>query len=460
MPNGFAFFPPPLHATAGLLLLLAGVIPTQAKIPTDKISDLANGYVQSGTVPGIIVGIWGPAGDFTLIRHGTADIATGAPMARANTQRIGSITKSFTVTRLLQLADEGKLSLDDPIDKYVPGLRNGDATLRELANMTSGIFNYTEDQPFIIDFVFHPTKTWTDRQIVAVANRHKPYFKPGDGWHYSNTNTVLLGMVIERVTGNPLRTEITRHLIRPLGLDHTSYPTGVFLPSPFTHGYATLDADVGRVDLTESSPSGSSGAGAMISTLDDIHIWGRSLARGSLISRSAQLERLRMVDSASGVGPFYDRYGLALGRIDGWIGHTADILGYQSLVMHNLVADETVVIFVNASNPDHIPTELFQKMTPLLASAIPSRSTTLRVAGRRHRSTSASVVTLRGRAGSAAGILGVQVASGSRSWRLASGRESWSAKVRLHPGRNAISLRAADRLGRRSKVVQITIDRR
>jgi CubicO group peptidase (beta-lactamase class C family) len=424
----------------------------------DAIGQLAESYVRSGEVPGIIIGIWKPDG-LTLIKRGVSDLATGAPMELANSQRIGSITKSFTVTRVLQLADEGRLSLDDPISKYVSGLRNGDATLRQLADMTSGIFNYTEDGPFVLDFAFHRTKRWTDRQLVAVANKHEPYFLPGRHWHYSNTNTVLLGMVVERVTGNPLRVELTRHIFRPLGLAHTLYPAGIFLPQPFSHGYATLDTDQGRIDVSEVSPTGFSGAGAIISTLGDTRLWGRSLARGSLLSRRSQLARLQMIDSSRGVGPYYDRYGLALGRINGWLGHTGDLFGYQSLVMHNLVADETVVIFVNASNPDHVPTDLFRAITPLLSRAVPARAPALRITGKRQRATSAGAITFRGRAESEASILLVEYSLNGTPVRLARGTRIWRAQVPLQPGRNIITFRSVDALGRKSKPSKIAVTR-
>jgi D-alanyl-D-alanine carboxypeptidase len=223
-----------------------------------------------------------------------SDVETVEPMKADNAQRIGSVTKSFTVTRILQLAAEGRLDLDDPVRRYVPNVRGGAATLRELANMTSGIFNYTEDLPFILRLVLRPTDPTTDRQIVNVANGHAPYFQPGTGWHYSNTNTVILGVVVEKVTGNRIGPEIVRNVVRPLGLARTIFPTGITLRPPFSHGYATFDTDVGRVDVTKSSPSGSSAAGAMVSTLEDLFQWGRSLARGSLVTREMQRERLRM----------------------------------------------------------------------------------------------------------------------------------------------------------------------
>jgi len=443
----------------GLLAAAALVRLGTAAGAEDEIGKIADRYVDSGEVPGVIIGVWKAGSAPVVIKRGVSDIPAGSPMNAANSQRIGSITKSFTVTRILQLADEGRISLNDPIDKYVPGLRNGDATLRQLADMTSGIFNYTEDHPFVLDFAFHRTKRWTDEQLVAVANAHAPYFAPGRRWHYSNTNTILLGMVVERVTGNPLRTEIARHLIRPLGLSHTLYPTGIFLPKPFSHGYAVLDTDQGRIDVTEVSPTGFSGAGAMISTLGDLRVWGRSLDRGSLVSRQAEFERLKMVYSAKGVGPYYDRYGLGMGRIDGWLGHTGDLFGYQSLVMHNLAADATVVIFVNASNPDHVPTDIFREMTSLLPSAIPSQRVAMKIVGKRHRSTGAATIRIRGRAASEAGILLVQGSNGTGPFRLAGGTKSWRFDARLQPGRNVIRLRAVDLLGRRSRVSKIVVDR-
>ncbi len=226
---------------------------------------------------------------------------TGAGMSGANAQRIGSVTKSFTITRFLQLADAGKLSLDDRIDLYVKWLRNGEATLRELANMVSGIFDSTQDRGFLLEYVADLTRRWTDREIVGFANANEPYIRPGREWNYSNT--ILLGMVVERVTWNRLGPEIMRILVEPLRMRRTSYPKGVFLPAPFSHGYVTLDDEVGEMDVTVQSPTALSGAGAMVPTSGDLLAWGRALARGSLVSRESPWARLRMVE-ADGRGPF------------------------------------------------------------------------------------------------------------------------------------------------------------
>lgn len=440
-------------------ILVVAHVASAANPAQERASELADRLVATGKVPGIMVGRWTRTGEGSFVlTHGVSDLASGRPMSADNSQRIGSVTKSFTVTRILQLTDEGRLSLDDPIGRYVKGLRNGNATLRELANMTSGIFNYSEDHPFVVEFVSDLTRRWTDRQLVDVANAHRPYFPPGRRWYYSNTNTVLLGMVIEQVSGNSLRRELTKHLLAPLGMRRTLYPNGVDLPVPFSRGYLTLDPQDDPLDVTRLSPTSLSGAGALVSTMSDLRVWGRALATGSLISPEAQRERLRMVNSAAGEGPFYNRYGLALGRINGWLGHTGDVPGFQTLVMHNLVADETVAIMVNGSGGSgHIPTEVFQQITASLPSAIPRGRPAQRVSGSRNRVTSASRLRVLGRARSEAGILLIQATPG-RMLRL-SRNGKWKIEVPLVPGRNVLRVRAVDRWGRVSKIERITIAR-
>lgn len=355
----------------------------------DQLDAIVSSYVasyqiQNGKVPGALVGVWGPDEDPMIFEKGFANLATNDPTSAADAYRVGSITKSFTVTRLLQLAADSSygLSLDDPISKYIstattPGLTqnlsNGNATLRQLANMTSGIFNYTEDPTFTTSLIEHPLQVRTDVEIVNAANNnHTPYFTPGEDWYYSNTNTVLLGMVVEKVTGNPLGQEIMMNIVEPLGMSaSTIYPTTPAMPNPYAHGYAIIDADVGQVDFTDITPTMLSGAGAMISTLDDLRIWGEALGTGALITEEMFTERLEMVLSNEH-GPFYDAYGLGMGTIDGWLGHTAETFGFESLVMYNPLTGQTVVILVNGSPGNHVPTEMFLQIKDALAVPEPS----------------------------------------------------------------------------------------
>lgn len=127
--------------------------------------------------------------------------------------RIGSITKTFTATVVLQLVDEHKLGLDDPVSTYLPAVPNGsNITVRQLLNMTSGLFNYTEDDGFNQMWDAQPGWVWADAELLAAAFAHPPYFPPGKGFHYSNTNYELLGMIAAKLGGAPLA-ELMKHRI-------------------------------------------------------------------------------------------------------------------------------------------------------------------------------------------------------------------------------------------------------
>lgn len=327
-------------------------------------------------LPGVMAGVWIPGQGSLVIEDGVSDIETQTGIERSQHYRIGSVTKSFTVTVVLQLAAEGLLQLDDPVGQYLPGLQNGDATLEELANMRSGIFNYTEDPDFVTEFVSDFLRAWTDQEIVDFADGNAPYFPPDQGWHYSNTNTVLLGMVVEKVTGRPLGDVIQERVLSPLGLKNTSYPTNVDLPSPFVHGYGFDPLE----DLSLANPTASSGSGAMISSLEDMKIWGEALGTGSLLdaqTQSARIASLRPIvfnpcDDQDPARPKvscpeYDRYGMGIGEIDGWIGHTGEYVGYTNLVMYEPDSGAVVVIMTNLFGiGSHLPTEIFKEFAAVL----------------------------------------------------------------------------------------------
>ena len=154
--------------------------------------------------------------------------------------RIGSITKTFTGTVILQLVDEGKLRLDDPIAKYQPEVPNGaNITIRQLLQMTSGLFNYTDDPAWNQALDANRQRVWSPQELVAIALAHPPYFAPGTDFHYSNTNTVLLGLIIEQITGNNVADEFARRIFTPLGMRETVMPppTMAAIPDPHPRGY-------------------------------------------------------------------------------------------------------------------------------------------------------------------------------------------------------------------------------
>ncbi|MBL8798858.1 MAG: beta-lactamase family protein, partial [Planctomycetia bacterium] len=195
--------------------------------------------MQRASVPGAIVGVWREGQPPYVRAFGVRDTASGAPMATNLAMRIGSNTKPFVVTGILLLADQGKLALDDSIDRHVKGVPGGDQiTLRHLAQMRSGLYNYAADTNQ--DLPKQSARQWQPQELLAVAFRQPPLFKPGSAFDYSNTNTVLLGLVIEQVTGQPLASFIEQRILKPVGLSHTVFPAGAEMPSPHAHGYFKL----------------------------------------------------------------------------------------------------------------------------------------------------------------------------------------------------------------------------
>ncbi|MGW7066041.1 serine hydrolase domain-containing protein [Streptomyces sp. NPDC054855] len=269
-------------------------------------------------------------------RHGTWDSAAGigdverqSPRGAHDHYRVGSITKTFVATVVLQLVAEEKLSLDDKVGRWLPGVVEGHGhdgdriTVRQLLNHTSGIFNVTadagfRDKVFTEKFLAHRYDTWTPEQQVAVAMRHEPDFDPGKGWHYSNTNYLLAGMIIKKVTGESYADEIQRRIIKPLKLRGTSVPpsTEHAMPEPSSRAYMKLsdapDApDATTHDVTELNPSLMGASGGMISDSADLNTFNTALLRGKLLPKKQLAEMKRTVPPQEGD----DKEGYGLGLV-------------------------------------------------------------------------------------------------------------------------------------------------
>ncbi|SHF01145.1 serine hydrolase domain-containing protein [Streptoalloteichus hindustanus] len=262
---------------------------------------------------------------------GVRDLASGR---RANPHghfRIGSITKTFVATVLLQLVDEGRLALDDPLDRHLPGeVPHGDViTVRQVLNHTSGLYDYAHERDLSVnrwrgDARF---RTHHPKNLLAVAAARELYFPPGTGWHYSNTNYVVAGLLVERLTGRPYGSEVERRILRPLRLHHTSVPgASPRVPEPHAHGYALVD---GRdVDATEMNVSLTWAAGEMISTTADLNRFFDALLGGRLTSPASLAAMRQTVETGTTF-----RYGLGLQQFDlpcgrSVFGHGGELLGY------------------------------------------------------------------------------------------------------------------------------------
>src|SRR5436309_15213044 len=190
-------------------------------------------------IPGAVVLLRTPQGEFT-VTHGTTLLGANSPPSADTHFRIASNTKTMTAAVIVLLAQEGKLSLDDPVSKYVSGVPDGDKiTIAELLNMRSGLYTYDDDPEFWAVLERDPTKVWSPAEVLAIAFTHPPYFPPGTDFHYSNTNYALLGLIAEKIDGKPLAQIMHDRLFGPLGLKDTTLPaiTSNTLPEPYSHGY-------------------------------------------------------------------------------------------------------------------------------------------------------------------------------------------------------------------------------
>jgi D-alanyl-D-alanine carboxypeptidase len=261
--------------------------------------------------------------------------------------RIGSETKTFTVTALLQLVDERRIGLDDPISRYVHGVPNGrHITLRHLAEMRSGLFPYSADADFAHDLLSDPTRSFTPQELLAYGYKHRNTAAPGKVFVYNNSNLVLLGLVIEKVTGHHIADVINRRVLRPAHLDQTLFPDGPNVrefPEPHAHGYTNQTLTGAVADSTDWNPSWAWSAGAMISTMHDLRSWAKTVATGELLSPETQKQRLKTLPTGfPGL-----TYGLGIFETGGWIGHNGSIPGYESVTVYLPALKATLVVLIN-----------------------------------------------------------------------------------------------------------------
>jgi D-alanyl-D-alanine carboxypeptidase len=311
-------------------------------------------YGGSQPVPGAVVGVWVPGrGEFAR-GFGYAHLATRSPMALDDRFRIGSNTKTFVATVLLQLVDERKLSLDDTIGQFNLGVHVPNEkriTLRQLAEMRSGIVD-----AYSIPAVQKQSDSWwthqTPKQWVAIAAKEPPLFAPGAKYNYSNTNWFLLGLVIEKVTHDTIQNEIHRRILAPMSLGHTSFPTTNWaMPTPYAHGYSLNGKGQWSDESAVLAPSVSWAAGAMISDMGDMKRWVKAYVTGTTNGAASQRARLTCLPTGEGNLSF----GLGIGCSAGWYGYTGGITGYNTGAYYMPAAGATVVVFVNSQREKPFP---------------------------------------------------------------------------------------------------------
>ncbi|SPT64522.1 serine hydrolase domain-containing protein [Actinomadura madurae] len=274
-----------------------------------------------------------------VITSGVSDIETNAPVDPGSHFRLGSLTKPFTATVVLQLVGEGLIDLDAPVERYLPGVVRGadndgrEITVRQLLQHRSGlpdVLKYMSP----LDVLKDPLRHWEARELVDIALPHPRNFRPGEKFGYSNTNYLLAGMIIEKVTGNTYGEEIRRRIIVPLELGNTYTPTDdPDLPRPHPEGYVRPESDL--VNISRLNPTVGGAAGGMISSASDINRFLAALLHGDLL-KPAQLHE--MLDALPTGRTSGSKYGLGLEWFPvkgsakckkGFWGHDGDMLGFS-----------------------------------------------------------------------------------------------------------------------------------
>lgn len=282
----------------------------------------------------------------TWARAGVADRDTGRPMPHNAHFRIGSNTKTFAAVITLQLVGEGRLSLDDTVDEWLPGVVSGNGndgrriTIRQLLQHTSGLFNYTAGLVVLSTeeaFLEHRYDSYEPEELVAIAMKHEPNFAPGSAWSYSNTNYILIGMVIEEITGRSWATEVRERITKPLGLTQTFSPGDrPTLPRPYAKGYQQFEPAGPLVDTTDWNTTAAYAAGDLVSTPADLTRFWQALLGGRLL-KPAQMKQMRRTVPATEFGDVLPGagYGLGIMRLplscgDVW-AHGGDVPGMSTV---------------------------------------------------------------------------------------------------------------------------------
>jgi D-alanyl-D-alanine carboxypeptidase len=299
-------------------------------------------------LPAALIGVWDPTGGSFVRSFGYADLQKRVPITSADHFRIGSNTKTFVISVLLQLVGEKKLSLDDPLSRFSLGVAipNGkNITVRELCDMRSGLFE-AYDTPQFAQLNWKVPKDFKPRLLVGWAVRQKPYFAPNAGYHYSNTNYLLLGLIIESVTHDTIGNQIHKRLLVPFGLTQTSFPLTEAMPSPWAHGYE-LDEQRNWKDVSNTVPVAFMwSAGAMISDMSDIRRWVKLYATGKASGAATYHDLINCI-------PFLGNtsFGLGITCSEGWYGYTGALPGYNTADYYSPQTGITIVAWTTYQAP-------------------------------------------------------------------------------------------------------------
>lgn len=360
-----------MHKTSGLrhpyifiiliFLVSCSTIETTTPVPAkpvwsrEELQQIVDNWRIQSRVPGVVVGLSFSSKEETVLASGESNTQTHVAMQADDQFQIASITKTFIAAEVLSLASAEKLKLDDPLNIYLPDIPHGDiVTIRHLLSHQSGYFDPTHDDPgFITSLANDLERQWSWNDMLEITFEHDLFFAPGSDYRYSNANYILLALVIEKITRQPLGNVLTESFIAPLELQDTQYRTleTDIHKTDFAHGYATHPVTGEVVDIMSIPNTAilSVSTDTMMSNAPDLLRWSRALyENNSTVLNSAFQKEMLTFDDISpyalGVFRFESHFGVSF-------GHGGDTAGYLSLMEYFPEQDISIVILVNADAP-------------------------------------------------------------------------------------------------------------
>lgn len=315
-------------------------------------------------IPGISAAMTFADGSTWVGTTGLSVVASHRPVTTRTAFAAGSISKTFTAALVMALVEDGRLALDSPVKTYLPRLViNRAITVRELLDHTSGLNDFFSHPAIDKALLAHRARVWTAADSLRYVG--KPYFKPGTGWHYSNTNYLVLGMLAEAVGGTPLAEQLRQRFFDPLGLDHTFYQAVEHPRGPLAHGYRFsgpgpklngIDVSDGTAVVPFSSVvTAAGGAGSIATTASDLATWARALYGGGVLLPATVAT---MVDDAAVTTALKSSVPYGLGvqvvTIDGrpTLGHSGRLLGFRAVMRWLPDQGIAVAVLTNQSRTD------------------------------------------------------------------------------------------------------------
>ncbi|MEV7554650.1 serine hydrolase domain-containing protein [Amycolatopsis sp. NPDC089917] len=345
--------------TAAGLIATTGTAHAGTDTDREVVQEALDQIVASGGALGAQVRVTDGHQRFSA-RSGKAELNSNRPVPENGRFRVGSITKTFVSTVLLQLQGEGKFALDAPVVRYLPGLIDSRITVRQVMQHTSGLYDYTKALPLDPDeFEQIRYKHWTPQEMLKISTDRPLDFDPGTRWSYSNTNYVVAGLLVEKLTGKPYGKAVEQRILKPLHLDGTEVPgDNPDIRGPHAHGYVTVAGKPN--DITRINPSVAWAAGEIISTTRDLDTFGVALAEGKLLKPAQQRE----ITKTTAVSP---EYGLGLQvqplpcGTKVW-GHGGGIPGYSSQLLTTPDTTKRLELSITSAPTEGDPNPAFVKL--------------------------------------------------------------------------------------------------